>query len=202
MRLGTRLAPNITTPPASVTGDGELVRRAQEHPAEFAPLYLRYRDRVITYCRYRLGDDADAEDAASAIFIHALHGLRTFHDGGDSFRSWLFRIAHNEVVDRHRQQSRHPHTSLDEAALLADPARSPEEHAVTADGIQRLRGLLADLPSREREVLELRLADLTTAEIGAVLGIGEQSIWTAQSRALARVRAALERQPGEVRSDG
>jgi len=202
MRLGTRLAPGTIAPPDDRSGDGELVRRAQEHPAAFAPLYLRYRDRVITYCRYRLGDDADAEDAASAIFVHALHGLRTFHDGGDSFRSWLFRIAHNEVVDRHKQRARHPRASLDEAAFVADPARSPEERAVTADSVLRLRGLLASLPTREREVLELRLADLTTAEISAVLGIGEQSIWTAQSRALSRVRADMQRQSGEVRSDG
>lgn len=51
--------------------DSELVRRAQFDSADFAPLYLRYRDRVLRYCFYRLGDRAEAEDAASAVFVKA-----------------------------------------------------------------------------------------------------------------------------------
>ena len=81
---------------------------AQYSPMRFEPLYLRYRDPILAYCYRRLGNRAEAEDAASTIFIAALRGLRTFHDRGkeDSFRSWLFRIAHNEVAMHHRRRSR------------------------------------------------------------------------------------------------
>jgi RNA polymerase sigma-70 factor (ECF subfamily) len=172
--------------------DAALVRLAHRRPAAFEPLYLRYRDRVLAYCAYRLTDPAEAEDAASAVFLKALHGLSGFRDRDGSFRTWLFRIAHNEVADRHRRCARRPETSLDLAAGLTDPGASPEEEAIAADAASRLRALLGTLPPREREVLELRLADLSTAEIAAVLSVREQSVWTAQSRGLARVRDALK----------
>jgi RNA polymerase sigma-70 factor (ECF subfamily) len=173
--------------------DAVLVRRAQTSPAAFEALYLRYRDRILGYCYRRLGDRDDAEDAASAVFVAALRGLGRFQDRGDSFGSWLFRIAHNEVAARHRQRARHPEEPLIRVSGAADPARSPEEHAVLADGQQRLAGLLCELPPREREVIELRLADLSTAEIGRVLGISEQNVRTAQARAVARLRRVMSR---------
>jgi RNA polymerase sigma-70 factor (ECF subfamily) len=174
-----------------VEGDGALVLLAQRSPQAFAPLYLRYRDRVLAYCYRRLGDRDEAEDAASAVFVAALRGLGGFRDRGDSFRSWLFSIAHNEVAMRHRNRSRHPAGPLAAAAAVVDPARSPEEAAIAADGQLRLAALLAGLPPRERETIELRMADLTTREIAHVLGISEQNVRTAQSRAVAKLRLAM-----------
>ena len=94
--------------------DAALVRLAQVSPAAFEPLYLRYRDRILAYCYRRLGHLHEAEDTASAVFVAALRGLAAFDDRGreDSFRAWLFRIAHNEVAMKHRSRTRHPERSL------------------------------------------------------------------------------------------
>lgn len=183
----------VDTHQEAAEGDAALVRLAQVSPAAFEPLYLRYRDRVIGYCYRRLGDRDDAEDAASAVFVGALRGLMSFRDRerDDSFRSWLFRIAHNEVAMRHRSRSRRSESSLTGAAQVTDPTRSPEEHAVVADGQRRLAVLSSGLPPREREVIELRVADLTTREIAQVLGVSEQSVRTAQARAVAKLRLAM-----------
>lgn len=181
--------------------DSELVRRAQFDTVDFAPLYLRYRDRVLRYCLYRLGDVTEAEDAASAVFMKALVGLEGFRDDG-AFRPWLFRIAHNEVVDHHKRRFRHSEIALSLAADLVDPLQSPEDAAVTADAIRRLRALLGTLPPRERAVLELRLTDLTTSEIAAVLAISEENVRTAQSRALARLRDVMDARPHPVGTNG
>jgi RNA polymerase sigma-70 factor (ECF subfamily) len=183
---------------AALESDAALVRLAQSSPAAFEPLYLLYRDRVIGYCYRRLGDRDDAEDAASAVFVAALRGLSGFRDRGrdDSFRAWLFRIAHNEVAMRHRSRSRHPERALADAGEVADPSVSPEDHAVRADGQRRLAGLMAILPPREREAIELRLADLTTREIAQILGASEQSVRAAQARAVAKLRAAMAGEGG------
>ncbi len=191
----------IATQTYDEVDDSELVRRAKFDAADFAPLYLRYRDRVLRYCFYRLGDQAEAEDAASGVFVKALGGLKGYHDDG-SFRPWLFRIAHNEVVDCHKRRSRHPETALSIAADLADPLPSPEDVAVTADALRRLRTLLGTLPSRERAVLELRLTDLTTGEIAAVLAISEENVRTAQSRALSRLRDVMDVRSDRVGTNG
>lgn len=176
--------------------DLTLVRLAKTCPSAFEPIYLRYRDRIVSYCARRLDDRNDAEDAASAIFVAALRGLPDFCDdesSTDSFRSWLFTIAHNEVAMRWRRRSRHPEQSLDGATKSLTNAQSPEDHAILADGQRRLVVAMRDLPQREREVLELRIADLQTEEIATILGISTQNVRTVQSRAIARLRIALQR---------
>jgi len=202
MRASLPLPQPNASPVTGNPGDAELVRQAQRHPEAFAPLYLAYRDPILNYCSYRLHDTAEAEDAASATFVKALHALPAFRDDGNSFRSWMFRIAHNEVADRLKRFARHPESPLTLAEILADPAPSPEEAAVTSDAMGRLRALLAILPPRERGVLELRLADLSSQEIAAVMKISEQSVWTAQSRALQRMRTALAPIGHEARTNG
>jgi RNA polymerase sigma-70 factor (ECF subfamily) len=187
--------PAATEPDASAVADaddGTLVRSAQRTPGAFEPLYLRYRDRIFAYCYYRLGNRAEAEDAASAVFVKALGHLPGFRDRHDSFRTWLFRIAHNEVADRHKRRGRRPEAPLTAAHAVADPGRSPEDLAVLADGRRRVLVLLAALPARERAVLELRAAELETGEIARVLGISEQNVRTTQARAVARLRRRLE----------
>ena len=180
-------------PSGDTDDDAELVRSAQVSARAFAPLYLRYRDPILNYCYYRLGDREAAEDAASTIFVKALLALPRFADHENSFRTWLFRIAHNEITDLHRQRFRHLAQSLSQHLELRDPALSPEDVAVAADRREHVLGLLNHLPARERSVLELRVAELTTAEIAQVLAISEQSVRTAQCRAVSRLRGLLAR---------
>lgn len=179
--------PGATSDPVS---DAELVRQAQAAPAHFALLYERYRSPVLIYCTARLRDGAEAEDAASAIFIKALHALPRYTERGDAFRSWLFAIAHNEITDRQRRLHRAA-LSLDYAANVPDPARTPEEVAMSTGDHEQLLTLLTALPARERSVLELRAAGCQTHEIARVLQISEMSVRAAQSRGLRRLRDRL-----------
>jgi RNA polymerase sigma-70 factor, ECF subfamily len=109
-------------------------------------------------CYYRLGDREESEDAASVIFVKALDHLPRFAERGDTFRSWLFRIAHNEITDRHRCRSRHPNLPLTEELEFRDPGSPPEDAAIASDNRTRVRRVLGRLPPRERAVLELRAA--------------------------------------------
>jgi RNA polymerase sigma-70 factor (ECF subfamily) len=179
------------TPPPAEHADAELVRLAQATPRAFAALYLRYRDPVLNYCFYRLADREAAEDATSTIFVKGLDHLPSFSERGDSFRTWLFRIAHNEIADRYRRQARHPEVPLLPEMGLRDAASLPEEAAITADRRRRVLQVLAHLPPRERSVVELRAAELSTREIAEVLQISEQSVRTAQCRAVGRLRELL-----------
>jgi len=165
-----------------------LVTAAQANPAAFAPLYLRYRTPVLAYCLRRLGDPRDAEDVASVVFVKAIRALPGFHDRDGSFRAWLFRIAHNEVVDLYKRRERHPETALSLETARRDGGRSPEDAALLADERLRVHQALRSLPERERNVLELRLVGLETDEIARSLDITTQNVRTAQSRAIARLR--------------
>ena len=171
--------------------DAELVRAAQIDVREFEHLYRRYRDPIMNYCFYRLGDQTEADDAASTIFLDAIRALPALKIQDGSFRRWLFTIARNEVTDRWRQTAHHPKVSITAVETLSSPDISPEAQAVSSDGRRYVLTLLRSLPSREREVLELRAGELTTSEIAQFLGINEQAVRTAQCRAIARMKGLV-----------
>lgn len=170
--------------------DLAIVERAQADLRAFAPLYARYAPIVLNYCRRRIADPDAAADATSQIFIRALAGLPAFRPdpsrSGSTFRSWLFTIAHNVVIDTRRRHR--SHVSLDlratdrppaDAPWLIDPTASPEELAIRADDSERIRALLDHLPGRQRRIVELRLAGLTGAEIAQTLGMTASAVKSA-----------------------
>lgn len=106
-----------------------------------------------------------------------------------TFRSWVFTIAHNAVVDEHRR--RRSAAPIDAAFGVPAPDAGPEAEAVLADQVTRLRALLADLPPDQANVVQLRLAGLDDREIASVLGRSYGAVRVAQHRALTRLRAAF-----------
>jgi RNA polymerase sigma-70 factor (ECF subfamily) len=181
-RIG-RVSEAVATTPES---DAELVARAKRDRQHFAALYDRYLDPIFRYCVVRLGSREAAEDATSLIFTKALDALPSCCD--TTFRAWLFAIARNVVADCHRASR--PQASLDAAGGVADPSPSPDDIAVLRDD-ETVRGLLAQLPNDQRDVVELRLAGLTGPEIARALGRSHGAIRIAQYRAYARLRSLL-----------
>jgi RNA polymerase sigma-70 factor (ECF subfamily) len=174
--------------PLTAGTDAALVAAARIDIQVFGALYERHRDDVLRYTFYCLGDWDDAADATQQIFANALAGLPRFADRGDSFRPWLFRIAHNEVCTRHGQRARRATSPLPDDLEIVDPAPSPEDLALAADDHTRLFMLLIHLPPDRRRVCELRFAGLTDKEIARVLGKSAGAVRTAQSRAVAQLR--------------
>lgn len=171
-------------------GDLELIAAAVDDPRAFAPLYQRYVTPIYRYCYRRVADPDVAADLTATIFTRALEALPKFQireSGGGTFRSWLFAIAHNVVVDSRR---RHRPTG----AMPDDPPDhhpGPEEWAVHGDELARLIAVLEQLPHQHRQIIELRLAGLTSAEIASTLSLTRAAVKSAQTRAYARLRDLL-----------
>ena len=166
--------------------DELLVVWSRQNPQAFTALYDRYFPVVYGYCLSQLGDPETAEDAASATFLKALAALPGYREAG-RFRSWLFAIAHNAVLDA--IALRRPEESLERASDILDPSASPEERALAALDQAWLDGALGRLPADDRRVLELRRAGLSGREIAAVLGISHEAAKKRQLRAIDQVRA-------------
>ncbi len=178
------MAELLTPNPIQIDDERMLVARAVGNPEAFAPLYLRYVDRVHAYCYRRLGNPDEAADVTSIVFSRALSSLHSFQ--GENFRSWLFAIAHNALSDHYRY--RHLESSLDDAGRLFDRHPSPEDEAIAHEAQRTVVALLAELPEEQRQVLELRLAGLSSKEIGVILGKQPNAIDQAQYRAMTRLR--------------
>lgn len=165
----------------------ELVRRARAgDPGAFGELARRYGRAVYAVALAHLGRPVDAEDVAQSSLLAALEHLDDCRDPG-RFDAWLLSIARNRArraLLRRRLRDVLPFT----APEPIDPAPAP-----APDTRARLLRALAALPARAREVVLLHdLEQQSHAEIGAALGITEESSRQLLSRARRALRAHLE----------
>lgn len=200
--LRRRGFPKPDTPLAAIAGvglavlsDAELVsptRLSTARSAVLDVLYRRYVDAIHGYAYRRLGSREAAEDATSEVFHEVAHSLGTYRQiRGKSFRSWLFTVAHHVVADHQRRQLRDRARWIVLEPGVWDPSPTPLELALVADEGQWIRSVLAILPPRERQVIELELAGLPPSEIADALALSRGAVHTARSRALTGLRAQL-----------
>lgn len=178
-------------------GDENLVLLAQRGDRNaFGQLYDRYLPRVHGYCYRMLGDRESAEDANTEVWVRALSGLPGCR--ADSFRPWLFSIAHNVTVDALRRRQRT--VSLERLPEPADPIAF-EDAVLTATDWERIERVLAHLSDDQRAVVALRLTGLSTADIGVALGKSRNAIDALHHRALLRLRALVATGEAAVSND-
>jgi len=155
----------------------------------FSRLYEQYAGHIFRYLFYRIGDQAAAMDMMETVFLKAWENLPAFgaEGRGLNFRAWLYRMAHNAMVDYHRTQK--PDVGLEE--LVEQPARLP--HAVQlieeAETQEYLLKRLEKLDEVSRQVLVLRFyADLSPKEVSRIMNVSEGNVRVIQYRALRKMR--------------
>jgi RNA polymerase sigma-70 factor (ECF subfamily) len=166
--------------------DIELVRRAQADPEAFVDLYRRYVDPVFRYCNRRL-TRAAAEDATSITFLNALRAIRGFDPNRSGFRPWLFTIAHNAVIDQLRAR---PHDPIDGIELVQD-GPSLDDRVIANERRRLFARTVRRLTPDQQQVIHLRLAGLSGAEIAAVMEKSPGSVRIIQHRAIKELRRLM-----------
>jgi RNA polymerase sigma-70 factor (ECF subfamily) len=177
-----------------VTDEVALLRRAKAYdPQALGQLYDRYAPRMYAYIYRRVGDGSLAEELTGELFLRVLRAIRMEQAWGDSFTAWLYRIAHNLVVDHYRGQPPTPPVELDDA--VAAPDQDPS--AVVADALrrERLQAAMRLLTPDQQEVLALRFGEgMTAKEAAQVMEKTTGAIEALQHRALAALRRILNRE--------
>jgi RNA polymerase sigma-70 factor (ECF subfamily) len=158
-------------------------------------LYERYLDGIYRYVYYRVSDHNEAEDLTETVFLKAWEALPRFRSNGSSFRAWLYRIAHNAVVDRHR--TRKTVLPLEKALDVTTGEETLPEAAVESEQESaRLGVALAQLSPRLQEVILHRFVnELSHAETAQVMGLREGHVRVLQHRALKAMRDLLKEGP-------
>jgi RNA polymerase sigma-70 factor (ECF subfamily) len=174
-----------------VQDEQSIVRQAQQGDKDaFTQLYEAYFDKIYRYIVIKTGNKADAEDMTQQVFLKAYQSIESYKWKGAPFSAWLFRIAHNQIVDFFRKQSKRPTVPLEEwTAVSSDnPLRTVESHF----DIERLRKATLQLTSAQQEVISLRFAGgLAIAEVARTMGKSEGAVKALQHSAVAALRKLL-----------
>lgn len=174
--------------------EGELIELAKADPAAFGELYERYVKRIYNYIYYRTGNHHEAEDLTARVFARALQHIPTYVDRGVPFSAWLYRIAHNLVVNWHRDRGRRKLVPLDELVVTALRSEAPERMAERREEHELLHAAIRNLPEERQHLLILKFVErMSNAEIGEIMDRSEGAIKSLYHRTLLALRDELER---------
>lgn len=178
-----------TPPVAQEPGDGTLLQRVAAGDDEaFELLYARYARPVYGLALRRLGDRSRAEEAVQETFASVWRSARSYRADRGAGSSWLYAVARNAIVDRFRLR-REP---VAEAPEQASAEHGPDAAAEAAWLTWRVHRALEELPSAEREVLELAYwGGLSQSEVADFLNIPLGTCKTRTRTALRRLSQLL-----------
>jgi RNA polymerase sigma-70 factor (ECF subfamily) len=175
-----------------ICNEAELAERASSHDqAAFAELYNAYVDKIYKYIYYKVGNAADAEDLCEHVFLKAWEAIGRYKWCGYPFSSWLYKLAHNLVVDHYRTK-REP-VPLDAIVATAEELEDVESALYTAAEAAELRTAMSQLTTEQEQVLSLKFIEgYKNAEIAEMMNKKEGAIRALQYRALRSLQGILE----------
>ena len=175
--------------------DGEmrdLVARAQSGDREaFGDLYERLAPKVYNYLYHQVdGRAALAEDLTEEVFVKVLEKLRRYQDRGLPFAAWVYRVAHNHLVDYFRTLPKHGVVSIDCCYDLSESkAEQSLDQALTHSELMKALKRLTD---DQRRVVELRfLQGMNIYETSQIIGKSEDAVKKLQARGLMALQRVL-----------
>jgi RNA polymerase sigma-70 factor (ECF subfamily) len=153
-------------------------------------LYEEYYDKIARYAYSRIRNRAEAEDIAGDVFLKALDSLKSYKERGVPMQAWLFRIAHNLVIDYFRKKQKRKVVPIDDVEIEGgiNPAIIAERNI----DFKRVTKAMEQLTQEQREVLGLRFfGGLSSREAGQVLNKSDGAVREMQRAAIERLRNLL-----------
>ena len=158
--------------------------------AAFGRLYERYLDAIYHYIYYRVESREEAEDLTELVFLRAWQALENNPPREIPFRLWLYRIAHNAVVDHYR--ARKEQVGLEVIAHLPASLEGPEASLARQEQAEILKKAMLLLKEEHQQVLTCRfVVGLSHAETAAIMQRNEGAVRTLQYRAIVALRNRL-----------
>ena len=173
--------------------DNDLLRRAKALDEQaLGAIFDTYYPLLYRYIYHQVGHATTAEDLTAEVFIRLLKQLRAGRGPDRRLKPWLYRVAHNLVVDHWRRDAHRDHEQLDEQLLAGE--EGTEQQAQRAILRQQARAALNTLTNKQRAVIILKFLErMDNAEIADVLEMTVGAAKAMQSRGLAAMRTYLVR---------
>ena len=179
--------------PMQASDEALMLAWAGGDVAAFEVLYGRHRQRLYRFLLRQLREPSLADECFQDIWQRIIAARAGWRPDA-SFATWLYRIAHNRLADHWRARQYRPPAPADadeRAARIPDPD-TPERTLSDFEQRRQLQLALDALPPEQREVVLLRLEqELTLEEIGAITGVGRETVKSRLRYAMDKLRARL-----------
>jgi len=178
-RIGLEILQDINS---GLSDEALLIQKAKDFDSDaWTQIYQRYYPKI----------SKTAEDIAADVFSRACEKIGSYKYRGTPLLAWLYRIAHNQMVDYIRREAKMNTKPLTEETL----AQSSTKQDTTEGTLIRedLKTLLRSLTEDQRQVILLKFfGDLSNAEVVGIIGKSEGAVKALQHRALASLKRILE----------
>jgi RNA polymerase sigma-70 factor (ECF subfamily) len=167
----------------------ELIEKSQQGDSEaFGLIYDRHVRTIYDFIYYKTRHKETAEDLASQTFFKALKNISSV-DSNRAILSWLYKIAHNSVLDHYRT-TRHQ-DDIDDCYDLSDDTDTIGE-LDDAEDVKRVKQYLHTLTPLERDIVIMRVwQELSYKEIAEIVGKTEANCKMIFSRTLKKLRNTI-----------
>jgi len=178
----------------------ELVERARGGDERAASALLAgVRERVLRWALVVVGDVDDAEDVTQNVAMSVHRHLRDYNAQA-RFTTWLYALVRNAAIDMKRKSGGRTYVALDDDVAAKLSARSEDHVQRVSDQktAQVVRSFFEELPSRQRQLIELvDQQGHTPAEAAQIIGVEPETARVHLMRARRTLRAKmLEHHPG------
>lgn len=172
-----------------------LVKRVQDsadHEA-YADLYNHFVDKIYRYIYYRV-NSGEAEDLVETVFMKVWENIRQYKPASKTFSAWIFRIAHNLVVDHYRA-AKEITSELDYDIADTNDEVNPLKLTEKSLNHETLKRAIKKLKKQYQEIVVMKfINDLSNKEIADLLGKNEGTLRILQFRALRALKKELKSQ--------
>ncbi len=171
------------------TTDEQLMQQyAQGNARAFDQLYARHRGGLYRYFRRQVRDEATANDLYQGVWEKIIRARRKYR-ASSPFTAWMFRIAHNHLVDHYRREKPLTNTEMDS---LTDQRPEPTQHVIDGQHREHLQEDIAALPAEQRDTLLLKLeTGLKMEEIANVTGVSRETVKSRLRYAVNKLKRSL-----------
>jgi len=153
----------------------------------FASLFDQYYAALYRYFYFHLGNRQEAEDLAGVVFLKAWQNLNKFNPAKGTFKAWIYRVAHNVLIDSYRKQR--DEVPIDEFQDVIHSGKKLEDTLIIKQQTELLYKALKTLDERSRAVIIYRfISGFDHHETARLVGISEGNVRVIQLRALQKVK--------------
>lgn len=169
-----------------------IIEASKQNPEKFGPIYNKYYKQIFNYVYQRLDDKEAAFDLTSQVFLKALTNLSNYQFKGVPFGSWLYRIAHNELMQLFRLQK-------DKQTINADVSDlryicESNEEPFYEEYIPLIKKILQELETDDLQMIEFRFFEKRPfKEIAEILEISEVNAKVRMHRIIEKLKKSISK---------